>query len=87
MLAAEKSYWNVFREKPEIVDSIIAPVQRDLVPFLKRMLTPTAKQREGSRYSVGFPVTLEAILQVGGHSANTRPATLSQAVERTAIGM
>lgn len=58
--AAEKSYWKIFWEQPEIADSIIAPVQRDLVPFLKRMLTLTAKEREGSRYSVGFPVTMEA---------------------------
>lgn len=58
--AAEKRYGQVFWEQPEIADSIITPVQRELVPFLKDMLKMTAKQREGSRYSMGFPVTMEA---------------------------
>jgi len=58
--SAEKRYGKVFWEQPEIADSIITPVQRELVPFLKDMLKLTAAQREGSRYSMGFPVTMEA---------------------------
>lgn len=57
--ATQKSYWKVFWEQPEIADSIITPVQRDLVPFMKRMLSVTPKQREVVQYSVGFPIPME----------------------------
>lgn len=57
--ATEKSYWKIFWEQPEIADSIITPVQRELVPFLKQMLSLTAKQRETNRYFVGYPVAME----------------------------
>jgi hypothetical protein len=58
--ATEKSYWKIFWEQPEIADSIITPEQRELVPTLKDLLKLTAKQREGNRFFMGFPVTMEA---------------------------
>jgi hypothetical protein len=66
--ATEKRYWKIFWEQPEIADSIITPVQRELVPFLKSMLRLTAKEREGSRYSVGFPVTIKARMEIQASS-------------------
>ena len=57
--ATQKSYWKVFWEQPEVADSIVTPVQRDLVPFLKRMLSLTPQQRERSQYFVGSPVPME----------------------------
>jgi hypothetical protein len=70
--ATEKSYWKVFWEQPEIADSIVTPVQRELVPFLKSMLKLTAKEREGSRYYVGYPVTMEARKAEAGNPSSPR---------------
>ena len=70
--ATEKSYWKVFWEQPEIADSIITPVQRELVPFLKSMLRLTAKEREQSQYSMGYPVTMEARKAEPGNPSSPR---------------
>jgi hypothetical protein len=58
VMTTEKSYWKIFWTQPEVVDSIITPVQRELVPFLKRMLSLAPKERETNRYFVGFPVSM-----------------------------
>lgn len=57
--ATQKLYWKVFWEQPEVADSIITPLQRDLMPMLKSMLQIPKPQREHSQWQFGSPVTLE----------------------------
>ncbi len=54
--AAEKAYWKVFWRQPEIADSAITPLQRELLPMLKSMLSIPQKDRENSRWIFGNPV-------------------------------
>jgi hypothetical protein len=56
--ATQKAYWKIFWEQPEIADSAITPLQRDLVEMLKGMLRTPAKDRPNSRWQFGSPVTL-----------------------------
>jgi hypothetical protein len=56
--ATQKAYWKVFWQQPEIADSIITPLQRDLMPMLKTMLGIPQKDRENSQWMFGNPVTL-----------------------------
>ena len=54
--ATQKLYWKVFWEQPEIADSVLTPLQRDLMPMLKSMVATPKKQREHSQWQFGFPV-------------------------------
>ena len=54
---AKKEYWRVFWEQPEIADSVITPVQRELMSVLKSMLAVPARDREHSQWQFGNPVT------------------------------
>jgi hypothetical protein len=54
--AAEKAYWRVFWEQPEIADSLITPAQRELLPMMKGMLGVPKKEREDSQWQFGHPV-------------------------------
>jgi hypothetical protein len=54
----QKAYWKVFWEQPEVADSIITPLQRELMPSLKTMLGISKKDREHSQWMFGNPVTL-----------------------------
>jgi hypothetical protein len=56
--ATQKEYWKIFWEQPEIADSIITPVQRQLIPIMQNLLSVTSEQRKGSRWFFGRPVTL-----------------------------
>jgi len=56
--ATQKAYWKVFWEQPEVADSIITPLQRDLMPMLKAMLGVPKKDREHSQWVFGYPVQL-----------------------------
>ena len=58
--AADKAYQRLFWAQVEIADAIISPTQRELMPFLKRMLGASQGERERERYSVGFPVAMTA---------------------------
>jgi hypothetical protein len=55
--AAQKTYWKIFWEQPEIAADILTPVQRDLMPFFKVMTSIPKKEREHSQWSFGHPVT------------------------------
>lgn len=57
--AADKAYWKVFWEQPEIADSIVTPTQRELFPMLKGMVATPMADRENSRWQFGFPVTFD----------------------------
>ena len=54
--AAQKAYWRVFWEQPEIADSLITPAQRELVPMMKGMLGVPKKEREDSQWQFEHPV-------------------------------
>jgi hypothetical protein len=54
--ATQKAYWKIFWVQPEIVDSIITPTQRELMPMLKGMLSTPMKDREHSQWQFGRPV-------------------------------
>lgn len=55
--AAQKAYWKVFWEQPEVADSIVTPVQKELFPMLKAMVGIPKKERENSQWQFGHPVT------------------------------
>lgn len=57
--AATKAYWKVFWLQPEKVDSVLTPVQRELLPMLEGMLGTPQKDREYSQWQFGYPVRLE----------------------------
>jgi hypothetical protein len=54
----QKAYWKIFWEQPEIADSIITPVQRELIPLMKNLLSVPKENREHSQFYFGRPVTL-----------------------------
>jgi hypothetical protein len=54
--AAQKTYWKIFWEQPEIAGEILTPVQMDLLPFFKSMLATPKKEREHSQWSFGHPI-------------------------------
>lgn len=57
--AAEKAYWKIFWQQPEIADSAITPAQRELMPMLKSMLSIPMADREHSQWQFGHPVPFE----------------------------
>jgi len=57
--ATDKAYWKVFWEQPEMADSLITPMQRELLPLMKNILTVPKKEREHSQWQFGHPVTLK----------------------------
>jgi hypothetical protein len=56
--AASKAYWKVFWEQPEKADSVITPIQRELMPMLNRMLGVPKKDREHSQWQFGHNIPL-----------------------------
>ena len=54
---AEKAYWKVFWEQPEIADSIVTATQKELFPMLRGMVAVPKKEREQSQWQFGNPVT------------------------------
>ena len=56
VLVAQKAYWKIFWEQPEIAAEAVSPAQRELIPMFQSMLGTPLKSREGSRWHFGFPV-------------------------------
>jgi hypothetical protein len=54
--AATKRYWKVFWKQPEIADSLITTLQKELMPMLKSMVQVPTKDREHSQWYFGNPV-------------------------------
>jgi hypothetical protein len=54
----QKAYWKIFWEQPEIADSIITPVQRELIPLMKNLLSVPKENREHSQFIFGNSVKL-----------------------------
>jgi hypothetical protein len=55
---ATKAYWKLFWQQPEIADSVLTPVQRDLVGLVKDMLANTPAMRLTNQYFFGASVPL-----------------------------
>jgi hypothetical protein len=55
---AERAYWRVFWEQPEIADSIVTPTQRELMPLLRGMVATPKRDRENSQWQFGNAVPL-----------------------------
>jgi hypothetical protein len=51
--ASQKAYWKIFWQQPEIADSLITPMQREMMPMLKGMLQTPQKDREHSQWMFG----------------------------------
>jgi hypothetical protein len=56
--ATQKAYWKIFWQQPEIADSIITPVQRELIPLMKNLLSVPKENREHSQFIFGNSVKL-----------------------------
>ncbi len=56
--ATQKTYWKIFWQQPEIVDSIVTPSQKELLPLLKGIVAVPQQDREHSQWQFGSPVTL-----------------------------
>lgn len=54
---ADAAYWRIFWEQPDIVARLITPLQRDLLPMVSGLLAVPPKDREQSRWNIGYPVT------------------------------
>jgi hypothetical protein len=58
VVATQKLYWKTFWEQPEIVDAIITPEQRELIPLVKALVGVPKERREHSQFMFGSPVTV-----------------------------
>ncbi|MEP6763226.1 MAG: hypothetical protein ABJB66_02890, partial [Gemmatimonadaceae bacterium] len=56
---AQKAYWKLFWQQPEIADAAITPTQRELVATLKNMMSTPMKDREQSQWYFGYNVTVK----------------------------
>ena len=56
--ATTKLYWPLFWEQVDIVQPIVQPQQRELLPFLLNISAVTTEQRKNSQWNFGFPVPL-----------------------------
>jgi len=55
--ATQKQYWKIFWLQPEIVDAIVTPSQKELLPLLKGIVAIPQPDREHSQWQFGSPVT------------------------------
>jgi len=55
---AQKQYWKIFWEQPEIADSLITSSQRSLMGMLSGMLGVPKPDRERTQWSFGYSVPL-----------------------------
>jgi len=56
---AQKAYWKIFWEQPEVAAEVVTPTQRALIPMFQRMLETPMKERENSQWQFGHPVVLD----------------------------
>lgn len=57
--ATTKLYWPLFWEQVDVVQPIVQPQQRELLPFLVNISATTKEQRKNSQWQFGFPVPLK----------------------------
>ncbi|MFN9201647.1 MAG: carboxypeptidase-like regulatory domain-containing protein [Gemmatimonas sp.] len=56
--ATTKRYWPLFWEQVDIVQPIVQPQQRELLPLLANISATTTEQRKNSQWQFGYPVPL-----------------------------
>ena len=56
--ATTKLYWPIFWAQVDIMDTIVTPQQKALLPFLQRMSEVSAEDRKNSQWQFGNPVPL-----------------------------
>ncbi len=56
--ATTKLYWPIFWEQVDLIQPILQPQQRQLVPFVDNISRVTAEQRKNSQWQFGYPVPL-----------------------------
>jgi hypothetical protein len=54
--AAGTRYRKIFWEQPEIADSLLTPIQRELMPILKALLSVPLQGRQQMDFNFGPPV-------------------------------
>jgi hypothetical protein len=52
----EKAYWKLAWRTIDVADSLLTPLQRELIPFVKGMASAPRASRENSRFFMGYPV-------------------------------
>jgi hypothetical protein len=66
-----KLYWPIFWEQVDLIQPILQPQQRQLVPFVDNISRVTAEQRKNSQWQFGYPVPLTHNRpRVGGEGGN-----------------
>jgi len=69
--ATTKLYWPIFWEQVDLIQPILQPQQRALVPFVDNISRVTAEQRKNSQWQFGYPVPLKHNRpRVGGEGGN-----------------
>ena len=78
--AAEKAYWKLFWEQPEIVDTLVTGTQKELFPLVKALIGAPKERREHAHFMFGHPVAFsdkaaEPVARPGGQNVqvNTSP--------------
>ena len=56
--ATTKLYWPIFWTQVDVMDTIVTPQQKSLLPFLQRMSEVSAEDRKNSQWQFGNPVPL-----------------------------
>ena len=56
--ASTKLYWPIFWEQMDVMDAIVSPQQKSLLPMLQRLSETTAEDRKNSQWQFGNPVPL-----------------------------
>ena len=56
--ATDKLYWTLFWEEVDVAEPLITPLQKQLLPFIARMMAVNREERKDSRYQFGYPVTV-----------------------------
>jgi hypothetical protein len=71
--ATTKLYWPIFWEQVDIVQPIVQPQQRELVPLLVNISGVTKEQRKNFQWQFGFPVPLRHNKpRIGGVNGSTQ---------------
>ncbi len=56
--ASTELYWPIFWEQMDVMDAIVSPQQKSLLPMLQRLSETTAENRKNSQWQFGNPVPL-----------------------------
>ena len=76
--ATTKLYWPLFWEQVDLVQPIVQPQQRELLPFLVNISGVTKEQRKNSQWQFGYPVPLKHNRpRVGGEPSGNQQRSIN----------